>query len=47
MTRRMPEIEIERPSIPLSIVEKVIPFDVKDWLVFELTHMTMYGKISE
>ena len=46
----MSYIEAEGPGIPLSIVEKVIPADVKVWLILDSTCMAMYmveKKISE
>ena len=36
------EIEKERPSIPLSNVEKVITTDVKAQLILQSTRMDMY-----
>ena len=47
MTTRTSEIETERPGILLFIVEKVIPTDVKAWLILELTHMAMYMMRNE
>lgn len=43
MTKRRSEIEAERPSIPHSTVEKIIPTYVKAWLILEMTCvMAMY-----
>ena len=42
MTGRTSEIEAERPGIPHSTVEKVIPMDAEAWLILESTRMAMY-----